>query len=63
MAKEVELSAKGKRKLRRKAENEFYAKDARFWHNPKSADRMGYDRPVNTQATRDLSNKVPKKKR
>jgi hypothetical protein len=55
------LSPKAMRKLRRRVENDAYAKDARFWLNLKSADRMGYKKPVNRQAAKELSHKRRKK--
>lgn len=52
----AELSRRALRKLKRRAENDFYAKDARFWNGKlKSADRMNYDKPINRQAVKDLS--------
>lgn len=50
----TELSKRAKRKKRRRIEAESYAKDARFWRNQKSADRLGYNRPVDKQASKDL---------
>lgn len=50
---------KALRKMRRRAENDFYAKDARFWVGKiKSADRMQYDRPINRGAVEELHTKV-----
>ena len=44
------------RKLKRFLENEFYAKDARFWiGRVKSADRTGSLRPINRQAAAHLN--------
>jgi hypothetical protein len=43
----------------RAAENEELAKVARFWRKEKSAIQLGYDRPVNRQAVKDLSFKEP----
>jgi hypothetical protein len=61
MPEKTTLSPKALRKLRRRAENDTYAKDARFWMNLKSADRMGYKNPVNRQASKELSGKGRKK--
>jgi hypothetical protein len=55
------LSPKALRKLRRRAENNSYGKDARFWSNFKSADRMGYKKPVNRQASKEISYKRSEK--
>ena len=53
------MSRKAIRKLRRCMENDFYAKDARFWINKiKSADRMLYDRPVDRNALEELHPKA-----
>jgi hypothetical protein len=57
------LTPKAIRKLRRRIENDVYAKEARFWANPKTAVRMGYDKPVNRQAARELVHKPRRKKR
>jgi hypothetical protein len=54
-------SSKALRKLKRRAENDAYAKEARFWEKPKTALRLGYDRPVNRQAAKDLSAKRRRK--
>lgn len=43
------------RKLRRRLESDAYAKEARFWRKLKSADRLGYDKPVNRLAARELT--------
>lgn len=59
MAETQPLSEKAKRKLRRRAENDFYAQDARFWIGRiKSAERMGYDQAVNRGAREEVSSKV-----
>jgi hypothetical protein len=57
MVEKQPLCRKALRKLRRKAENDAHAKDARFWLNIKSADRMGYKKPVDRQAAKELSHK------
>jgi hypothetical protein len=62
MAKKVQLSAKALRKRRRKAESDAYAKDARFWRNQKSADRLGFTHPIDRQAAKEIG-LVPRKKR
>lgn len=50
---------KALRKLRRRAENEFCARDARFWIGKiKSADRMLYDRPADRNAFEELHPKL-----
>lgn len=50
---------KALRKMRRRAVNDFYAQDARFWVGKiKSADRMQYDQPVNRDAVEELHTKV-----
>ena len=56
------LSAKALRKLRRKADNEALAKEARFWRKEQSALQLGHNKPVNRQAAKDLSHKGPKKR-
>jgi hypothetical protein len=48
------------RKLRRRAENDVYAKEIPFWSNPKTALRMGYDKPINRQAVKELRPARPK---
>jgi hypothetical protein len=49
------LTPRALRKLRRRAENDFYAKDARFWAGKiKSADRMQYDRPADRNSHEEL---------
>jgi hypothetical protein len=41
-------SPRAKRKIKRRIENDAYAKDAKAWIGKiKSADRLKYDRPVN----------------
>jgi DNA-binding FadR family transcriptional regulator len=63
MVETIKPSAKSLRKLRRRIENEAYAKDARFWRNPRSAERIGYTRPIDRQAAKELSHKAGKKRR
>ena len=53
-------SPKALRKLRRRVENDAYAKEARFWEKPKTALRMGYDKPIDRQASKELSHKKPR---
>jgi len=55
VASEPTSDQKALRKLRRRAETDAYAKVARFWANPKTATRMGYDRPINRQAAKDIT--------
>jgi hypothetical protein len=50
-----EHSKRALRKQRRRVENDAYARAARFWLRPKSADRMGYDKPINRQAAKDIA--------
>jgi DNA-binding FadR family transcriptional regulator len=57
-----DLSPKAKRKLARKIRNEVLAKEARFWRNAPSAERLGYSRPVNRQAAKELSFGARKKR-
>ena len=53
------LSQKSLRKLRRRAENDFYAQDARFWmKTTRSADIMLYARPVNRGAYEEFRPKI-----
>jgi hypothetical protein len=54
---------KALRKLKRAAENSAYALVARFWMNPKTAIRMGYDKPINRQAAQELNRKPSKKRK
>ena len=56
-------SPKALRKLRRRVENDAYAKEARFWEKPKTALRMGYDKPIDRQAVKDLRARRPRKSR
>lgn len=56
------LSAKALRKRRRKEDTERLAKEARFWRKKQSAIQLGYNKPVNRQAAKDLSRKSPKKR-
>ena len=51
------ISASALRKLRRKQRNEELAKEARFWRKERSMFELGYTKPVNQQAARDLSHK------
>jgi len=48
-------SPKASRKMRRRVDNDAYAREARFWEKPKTPLRMGYDKPVNRQAAKDLT--------
>jgi len=52
---EQNLTAKAARKLRRRASNDRLARDAKFWAKPRSAEQMGYTKPVNKQAAKELS--------
>jgi hypothetical protein len=54
---------KALRKLRRRSENDAYAKEARFWANPKTALRMGYNKPVDRQAALELNQKRSRNRR
>jgi hypothetical protein len=56
------FSPKALRKLKRKADNAAYSKDERSWRNVKSALQLGHDKPVNRQASKDLSHEKPKKR-
>lgn len=57
-------SSKSLRKLRRKLENEAYAKEARFWDGKiKSADRMHYNHPVDRNALGELAASWPSSRR
>jgi hypothetical protein len=56
----VSPSPKALLKLRRRVENDAYAKEARFWEKPKTALRMGHDKPINQQAAKEL---LPKRSR
>jgi hypothetical protein len=46
---------------RRRAEERALAKDARFWGDLRTADRMGYTKPIDRQAAKELSHKKKKK--
>lgn len=52
------LSPKALRKLQRKAQNDLFSKEARFWKAPNTAIQLGNDKPVNRQAARDLGRKA-----
>ena len=47
--------SKRERRLRRKEDNERLAKESRFWKNARSAIQLGYNKPVNRQAAKDLN--------
>ena len=49
-----ELTPKAARKLRRRIANEHLVREARFWNNPRSAEQMGNDKPINRQAAKEL---------
>jgi hypothetical protein len=59
---EKPISERALRKRRRRAENDDLAKEARFWKGPKTALRMGYERPVNRLAAKDLESPRPAKR-
>jgi hypothetical protein len=60
MADDQQPTRRALRKLKRRAENEFFAQEARFWIDKiKSADRMLYDRPVDRNAIEEIFPKVP----
>ena len=55
ITKDLEKKVKLARKKKRQTENNLYAKTARFWKGKiKSADRMFYDKPVNSAAVKEI---------
>ena len=55
--------SKALRKSRRRRENDAYAEVARFWTNPKTALRMGYEKPADRQAAKDINHKPRRRPR
>lgn len=58
------LSPKALRKLRRRLENDESVRVARFWSKPRSAEQLDdRSRPVDRQASKDLSHAKKKRRR
>ena len=53
-ADKPKLTPKAARKLRRRVVNESLAREAKFWNTPRSAERKGYDKPIDNQAATEL---------
>lgn len=50
-----QIGNKGLRRRKRALENDFYAATAQAWSGKiKSADRLAYDKPADTQAAKEL---------
>jgi hypothetical protein len=54
-------SRKALRKRMRRLENDRLAREAKFWNTPRSAEQLGYTKPVNSQAAKELGWRAPKK--
>jgi hypothetical protein len=54
-------SRKALRKRVRRIENDRLAAEAKFWNAPRSAEQLGYTRPVNSQAAKELGWRALKK--